>query len=215
MSSTEENKEATAQSHSTPLDEEQTSTPPVEEGGALDLGKKKKKKPKKDAAEDGDAPAEEGNGGIDLALKKKKKKKGKGDDEFAAKLAALDLDKEGGDDKQDEQAGDAAQGTGIWQHDQTTPISYDLLLGRFYDLLTEKNPDHASTGSRSYKIPPPQCLREGNKKTIFANIEDITKRSRSPRMSLLALALVDSGGGLTICHLTPAFVRLYADILLQ
>lgn len=178
MSSTEENKEATAISHSTPADEEEPTTPP-EDGGALDFGKKKKKKPKKETAEDGEAPAEEAaTDGIDQTLKKKKKKKDKAktEEEFAAKLAALGLGKDG-EEKTDEQAGDQEKGTGIWQHDQTTPITYNLLLGRFFDLLAEKNPDHASTGSRSYKIPPPQCLREGNKKTIFANIEDITKRS--------------------------------------
>ncbi|KAI1355140.1 domain found in IF2B/IF5-domain-containing protein [Xylaria sp. FL0043] len=194
MSSTEDNKEATAISHSTPSEEEEPTTPPPEDG-ALDLGKKKKKKPKKDAAEDGDAPADDApaaDGGIDLSLKKKKKKKVKTDDEFAAKLAALDLDKEG-EEKSDEQAGDAEKGTGIWQHDQTTPITYNLLLGRFFDLLAEKNPDHASTGSRSYKIPPPQCLREGNKKTIFANIEDITKRMKRSSEHVTAYLFTELG----------------------
>ncbi|KAI0812045.1 domain found in IF2B/IF5-domain-containing protein [Xylaria sp. FL0064] len=194
MSSTEDNKEATAISHSTPSEEEEPTTPPPEDG-ALDLGKKKKKKPKKDAAEDGDAPAADApaaDGGIDLSLKKKKKKKVKTDDEFAAKLAALDLDKEG-EEKSDEQAGDAEKGTGIWQHDQTTPITYNLLLGRFFDLLAEKNPDHASTGSRSYKIPPPQCLREGNKKTIFANIEDITKRMKRSSEHVTAYLFTELG----------------------
>ncbi|KAI3317957.1 domain found in IF2B/IF5-domain-containing protein [Xylariaceae sp. AK1471] len=193
MSSTEENKETTAMSHSTPAEEEPT-TPPPEDDGALDLGKKKKKKPKKETTEeDGEAPADEAADGIDLTLKKKKKKKVKGDDEFAAKLAALDLDKEGGEEKSDEQAGDAEKGTGIWQHDQTTPIGYNLLLGRFFDLLTEKNPDHASTGSRSYKIPPPQCLREGNKKTIFANIEDITKRMKRSSEHVTAYLFTELG----------------------
>ncbi|KAI0424790.1 domain found in IF2B/IF5-domain-containing protein [Xylaria sp. FL1042] len=194
MSSTEENKEATAISHSTPPEEEEPTTPP-EDGGALDLGKKKKKKPKKDAAEDGEAPADDApaaDGGIDLSLKKKKKKKPKTDDEFAAKLAALDLDKEG-EEKSDEQAGDSEKGTGIWQHDQTAPITYNLLLGRFFDLLAEKNPDHASTGSRSYKIPPPQCLREGNKKTIFANIEDITKRMKRSSEHVTAYLFTELG----------------------
>jgi len=51
-----------------------------------------------------------------------------------------------------------------------------LLLGRFFSLLNNHNPDLMSTGSKSYKIPPPQCLREGNKKTIFANIAEICKR---------------------------------------
>lgn len=114
----------------------------------------------------------------DLGIKKKKKKpKAKeGDDDFAAKLAALDLDKEGGDAAAEEQAQDGDMlvslpghstppwpragrftsvagatkhtewashlkvthtdkisfnrkvGTGIWKHDDTTPIKYDLLL---------------------------------------------------------------------------------------
>ncbi|KAI0206798.1 domain found in IF2B/IF5-domain-containing protein [Astrocystis sublimbata] len=204
MSSTEDNKEATAISHSTPSDEE-VPTPPVEDGapadeeGVLDLGKKKKKKPKVEAeaetAEDGEAPAgDESNvvGGIDLSLKKKKKKKPKTEDEFAAKLAALDLEKDG-EEKTDDQAGDAEKGTGIWQHDQATPITYNLLLGRFFDLLAEKNPDHASTGSRSYKIPPPQCLREGNKKTIFANIEEITKRMKRSSEHVTAYLFTELG----------------------
>ncbi|RYC64228.1 hypothetical protein CHU98_g1999 [Xylaria longipes] len=202
MSSTEENKEATAISHSTPSEEEEPTSPPEDgtpaEDGALDLGKKKKKKPKKETTEDDDAAADESNvvGGIDLSLKKKKKKtekkKVKTEDEFAAKLAALDLDKEG-EEKSDDQAGDPEKGTGIWQHDQNHPITYNLLLGRFFDLLAEKNPDHASTGSRSYKIPPPQCLREGNKKTIFANIEDITKRMKRSSEHVTAYLFTELG----------------------
>jgi len=67
-------------------------------------------------------------------------------------------------------------GTGIWAHDDTRPIGYELLLKRFFQLVNEHNPDILSSGSKSYKIPPPQCLREGNKKTIFANIAEICKR---------------------------------------
>ncbi|KAH8911003.1 hypothetical protein BR93DRAFT_308587 [Coniochaeta sp. PMI_546] len=78
----------------------------------------------------------------------------------------------------DEQDGDMEKGTGIWAHDESKIINYDPLLSRFFVLLTQKNPDHASSGSKSYKIPPPQCLREGNKKTIFANIADICKRMK-------------------------------------
>lgn len=47
---------------------------------------------------------------IDLGIKKKKSNKKKvpkeGEDDFAAKLAALDLDKEGGEAAADEQAQD-------------------------------------------------------------------------------------------------------------
>ncbi|KAJ0119118.1 eukaryotic translation initiation factor 2 beta subunit [Diaporthe amygdali] len=162
----------------------ETETPPPEAGDdGLDLGLMKKKKKKVKIADDaepaGDDAAAEGD---DLGIKKKKKKpKAKeGDDDFAAKLAALDLDKEGGDAAAEEQAqdGDMKVGTGIWKHDDTTPIKYDLLLSRFFSLLSEKNPDHATGAAKSYKIPPPQCMREGNKKTIFANLPEICKRMK-------------------------------------
>lgn len=148
--------------------------------------KKKSKTPKADdgEAEDVEAPAD---GGLDLSMKKKKKKKvpKEGEDDFAAKLAALNIEKEGEDgetaapeEAKPVDAGDMEKGTGIWQHDETKQIGYDLLLSRFFTLLAQKNPDHASSGSRSYKIPPPQCLREGNKKTIFANLNEICKRMK-------------------------------------
>jgi translation initiation factor 2 subunit 2 len=157
------------------------------------MKKKKSKKPKAEdgegettAAADGDGAT--ADGGLDLSMKKKKKKKAPkdGEDDFTAKLAALDIEKEGEEDDvsgataepKTTDDGDMEKGTGIWQHDELKPIGYELLLGRFFSLLAQKNPDHASSGSRSYKIPPPQCLREGNKKTIFANLAEICKRMK-------------------------------------
>lgn len=158
----------------------------------------KKKKSKKPKAEDADAEGGEAvaeDGGLDLSSmkKKKKSKKPKEDaevEDFAAKVAALEL--EGKDDEEGvEEAeapaaeekkvvdhGDMEKGTGLWQHDSEVKIPYEQLLSRFFFMLAQKNPDHASSGSRSYKIPPPQCLREGNKKTIFANIAEICKRMK-------------------------------------
>lgn len=157
------------------LDEQLAGEQPAEDGG-LDLTMKKKKKKKKTEDADGAEPTEGADGaaddgGLDLSMKKKKKKKAAKDDEFAAKLAALDLDKEGEAEgakpsKDEAQSGDMEKGTGIWQHDESRAVSYDLLLGRFFSLLAQKNPDHAMSGSRSYKIPPPQCMREGNKVSI-------------------------------------------------
>ncbi|KPI35800.1 putative eukaryotic translation initiation factor 2 subunit beta [Cyphellophora attinorum] len=149
------------------------------------LAKKKKKssKPKADEA-DGDAPAA-ADGEFDAsALKKKKKKsvKPKADESFEAKLASAGLEED--EDKPVaasdavEDAGDLEAGTGVWAHDGTTPISYNLLLHRFFKLVNEYNPDILAGANRAYKIPPPQCLREGNKKTIFANIADISKRMK-------------------------------------
>lgn len=115
--------------------------------------------------------------------KKKKSKKPKEDvaDDFEAQLAATQgQDKEGEDAEPatEEVEGDMMKGTGIWQHDNSTPVPYNMLLNRFFTLLHSQHPDLMSSGSKSYKIPPPQCLREGNKKTIFANISEICKRMK-------------------------------------
>lgn len=148
----------------------------------------KKKKPKKskegEASDGGDTAATTADGEFDpTALKKKKKKKPtkttEGDD-FDAKLAEAGVG-EGdgsGEGHTDSQEGDMEKGTGIWQHNATQPIGYTLLLSRFFSILQDHHPDILSSGSKSYKIPPPQCLREGNKKTIFANIADICKRMK-------------------------------------
>jgi translation initiation factor 2 subunit 2 len=177
--------------------------------GDLDLSllKKKKKKAKKDedgegaeGADEGAAAPAEGEEAIDLSMKKKKKKKvTKEDDEFAKKLEALKLEGKEGEEAAPavaeigEQEGDMEKGTGIWQHDESKTISYDPLLGRFFALLAQKNPDHASSGTRSYKIPPPQCLREGNKKTIFANIAEICKRMKRTDEHVTAYLFAELG----------------------
>ena len=147
------------------------------------LAKKKKKSSKPKTEDADDAPAADGD--FDASMLKKKKKKStkpKVDDSFEAKLASAGLEE--GEDKDDEetdtadQKGDLDAGTGIWQHDASAPISYSLLLHRFFKLVNEFNPDILEGGNRSYKIPPPQCLREGNKKTIFVNIAEISKRMK-------------------------------------
>ncbi|KAI4182176.1 MAG: hypothetical protein L6R41_006145 [Letrouitia leprolyta] len=150
--------------------------------------KKKSKKPKEaEATEGGDDAPPAADGEFDATtLKKKKKKKTPkttGGDDFEAKLAEAGLGDEGEGaaatppvQEAPVEEGDFEKGTGIWAHDATQPITYPLLLSRFFTLLHSHHPDLLSSGSKSYKIPPPQCLREGNKKTIFANIADICKR---------------------------------------
>ena len=168
-----------------------TSDPAVDEVNELfkGLGKKKKsKKPKDDAAEEGDdasaAPAADGEFDPSALKKKKKKKVPKETDDFEAQLAKRGVGAEGEAeaapaDKEEELVdGDMDIGTGIWQHDETRPIRYDKLLERFFAHLHKAHPDLLAGGSKSYVIPPPQCLREGNKKTIFANIPDICKRMK-------------------------------------
>lgn len=160
------------------------------------LSKKKKttKKPK-DAEGDGDgdgdeAPAATADGEFDPAMMKKKKKKStkKTDTgDFEAKLAEAGVEQqaagegEGDESKAEAEAvpeGDLEAGTGIWAHDCSQAIPYSLLASRFFSLIQSHHPDMLSSGAKSYKIPPPQCLREGNRRTIFANIADICKRMK-------------------------------------
>lgn len=150
---------------------------------------KKKKKKKDTSEENGDeAPADEG--GFDpTALKKRKKKvpKEPAVDSFDAQLAEAGvLPRETGEEGdaevpaevRPEDAGDLLAGTGVWNATSTVDLTYPLLLTRFFTLLRSQHPDLAGDGRRNYKIPPPQVLREGNKKTIFANISDICKRMK-------------------------------------
>jgi translation initiation factor 2 subunit 2 len=168
------------------------------DGLDLSLMKKKKKKVKKEDEEGADSGAAAGDEeAIDLSMKKKKKKKApKEEDEFAKKLEALNL--EGGEGaeapaEEGAQEGDMDKGTGIWGHNESRTINYNPLLSRFFALLAQKNPDHASTGTRSYKIPPPQCLREGNKKTIFANLPEICKRMKRADEHVTAYLFAELG----------------------
>lgn len=139
---------------------------------------KKKKKPKKTEDESTEAaPAADGE--FDpSSLKKKKKKTKPKDDDFEAKLAQAGVETAEEPTPTGEQEGDWEKGTGVFAHDNNTAIAYPLLLDRFFNLLNHFNPGILDGGSKSYKIPPPQCLREGNKKTIFANISDICKRMK-------------------------------------
>ena len=154
------------------------------------MNKKKKKSSSKKKEGGEEEAAADGDGAADFdatVMKKKKKKSSKpktGDTgDFEAKLAEAGVGEEGGEtatpaDENEAQEGDLEKGTGIWNHNAAAPISYNLLLTRFFSLVNQYNPDILSSGTKSYKIPPPQCLREGNKKTIFANIADICKRMK-------------------------------------
>ena len=154
------------------------------------LAKKKKssKKPKEESADGDEEATPAADSEFDpTALKKKKKKKpakAADTDDFEAKLAEAGVNEGGEADgeaapaKEGDQDGDMELGTGIWQHDETKPVRYEKLLERFFNHLHSAHPDLMSSGSKSYVIPPPQCLREGNKKTIFANIPDICKRMK-------------------------------------
>ncbi|ORZ23636.1 domain found in IF2B/IF5-domain-containing protein [Absidia repens] len=139
-----------------------------------DLKKKKKKKSKPvedDAAEEGAAPegAEED---LDFGALKKKKKKKKNMAEFEAELA----EQQGGDDDDNNANDDSTKASSeeAWLKSDRD-YTYDELLGRVFDILRQNNPELVGEKKR-YTIVPPSIHREGNKKTIFANVADISKR---------------------------------------
>jgi translation initiation factor 2 subunit 2 len=165
--------------------------------------KKKSKKPKDADAEDGDEAAAGADGELDLtALKKKKKKSTKKADvgDFEAKLAEAGVAEEGAGAGEEKEAptdqlpeGDHETGTGIWAHDATQAIPYQLLVTRFFSLIQSHHPDLLSSGSKSYRIPPPQCLREGNRRTIFANIAEICKRMKRSEDHVMQFLFAELG----------------------
>lgn len=186
--------------------------PPPEDGG-LDLSLLKKKKKKKkaedadgdadaDADADGDGDAEDEaapaeDGGLDLTIKKKKKRvkkvEGTEEDEFTAKLKQLEVKDAEEAEEAAQEEGDMETGTGVWSHQESKTIPYTLLLSRFFTVLSQKNPDHSLSGTKSYKIPPPQCMREGNRKTVFANIADICKRMKRTEEHVTAYLFAELG----------------------
>ncbi|PVZ99928.1 hypothetical protein BB558_004040 [Smittium angustum] len=71
-----------------------------------------------------------------------------------------------------------AKASDVWQGSDRD-YSFNELLGRFYSILRENNPELAGE-KRKYTIVPPQIVRDGNKKSIFANLPDICKRMHRP-----------------------------------
>ncbi|KAF5100878.1 hypothetical protein D0Z03_000730 [Geotrichum reessii] len=156
-----------------------------------DLSTKKKKKKsssKEDAGDDADAAAAEGDA-PDFEFKKKKKKK--------SKSVAADFDaqlKEAGvkEDKQSQQSQSAEDYLSVNERGEKD-FTYEQLLSKFFTILRDNNPDLASdrTGQK-YKIPPPSVIRDG-KKSIFANIKEISDRMHRPTEHVIQFLFAELG----------------------
>ena len=149
----------------------------------LDLSDKKKKKKKVDRTaemEAMDAPES-----LDLALKKKKKKK-----------KERTLDELEGDAGDENAQGGNAGGKHPWSG-TTREYNYDELLGRVFNILNEKNPELAGTKKRVL-LKPPEVVREGTKKTVFANFFDLCKmmNRNSEHVQQFLLAELGTSGSL-------------------
>lgn len=65
----------------------------------------------------------------------------------------------------------------LWLQEPDRDYTYTELLGRFYSLLFASHPSMSRGGGKKrYTIAPPNVQREGSKRTLFANIEDICKK---------------------------------------
>ncbi|KAG0083658.1 hypothetical protein BGZ93_009164 [Podila epicladia] len=148
--------------------------------------KKKKKKVKVEddaAAEGGEEAAAEGES-FDFGDMKKKKKKSKKVD-FSAFEDGQDQEGEDGardpDDPfaadDDEGARSTSKGTESEEGwiGSNRDYTYTELLSRVFKILRQNNPELAGEKKR-YTIVPPSVMRDGNKKTVFANVADICKR---------------------------------------
>ena len=141
-----------------------------------EFGKKKKKKKDKTADEGEDLDAEFGT---------KKKKK-------SSKKKTVEL--EDGEEA-DVYAGEGRDGTntgsGTSWDGTTRDYHYDEMLGRVFGILREKNPQ-LSEKSKTI-IKPPQVLREGTKKTVFANLMEICNAMHRPSEHVTQYLLAELG----------------------
>ncbi|EGW30073.1 uncharacterized protein SPAPADRAFT_144780 [Spathaspora passalidarum NRRL Y-27907] len=151
---------------------ESEGTPAVED--ELFSGLKKKKKKSTKAFEMSPTPGEEdlSSSFDDLTLKKKKKKK-------STKTTADDFEQQLEEAGIEEVPAEATEEDG---NVSSGGFTYEELLSRFFTILKTNNPELA--GDRSgpkFRIPPPICQREGSKKTLFANVQEIaTVLQRNP-----------------------------------
>jgi len=153
-----------------------TSVPAITLGTSEDLDfselKKKKKSSKKKATFDLEA--------FEKELHEFKSKDANADDEedIPDGEHLNDIDEaELGDDVFDRSEAPAGvdQGTEPWLGSDRD-YTYQELLTRFYASLHASNPSLLTSNGKRYTIAPPSIHREGNKKSIFANISDICKR---------------------------------------
>jgi len=129
--------------------------------------KKKKKSTKKKAMEDFEKELNEA---------KAKDDADEGELDDGAHLDELD-EAELGDDPfaRNEAPAGIDSGTEPWLGSDRD-YTYPELLTRFYASLHAANPSLLTSTGKRYTIAPPQILREGVRKSIFANVADICKR---------------------------------------
>ncbi|KAJ8102499.1 domain found in IF2B/IF5-domain-containing protein [Lipomyces tetrasporus] len=188
---------------------EETPDPEVDELTDMFAGLKKKKKkstssaPLEPADDEpaADAGAEDNIEDFDFGSQKKKKKKKVADvSAFEQQLeeAGVNEEEEVGEDDETfekpeaEEEGEGEEEEAGWLNSDRE-YTYEELLHRFFKILRTNNPELAGERGQRYKIPPPSVMREGNKKTIFANLKDISDRMHRPYEHVMQFLFAELG----------------------
>jgi len=171
---------------------------------------KKKKKKKKAAAENPEEEEEDDGtfGTFDLSKMPKKKKRPKmdADAEFEAAIAAAQAvaasknpaQKDGAEEEgeessaaqeeeEEEEQGPPVQDAPVW-HGSDRAYTYDELLCRIFGML---NPDISS--KKAFKMKPPVVVREGTKRVVLVNFQEIVLSMNRLPEHLLSFMLAELG----------------------
>jgi len=101
-----------------------------------------------------------------------------------------DDDKENDSGNEDDEDEKKPKGLPVW-HGTDRDYTYGELTERIFSMLLENNPELAKSKRKPMK--PPQVFREGTKKTVWANFQEICKlMSRQPD-HVLSYALAELG----------------------
>lgn len=117
---------------------------------------------------------------FDMSMKKKKKKTGSATASITAEEEATAV------------AGEGAEKMNALEAASETFYDYEFLLKRIYENLRENNPE-LSGDKRKLTLVPPQVIREGSKKTAFANITDLARRLNRTTEHLTSFLLAELG----------------------
>ncbi|KAJ3280659.1 hypothetical protein HDU79_011479 [Rhizoclosmatium sp. JEL0117] len=147
--------------------------PATENVDEFNFGDKKKKKKKHDLAE------------FEQMLKKEKQDEadaaGDDGDDLNGDENDANEDIYGNPTNDDDDDNDASNnndeaGDEIWLG-TTRDYTYAELLSRVFRIIRQNNPDLIGE-KKKYTLVPPQVMKEGTKKSIFANVVDIARRMR-------------------------------------
>jgi len=162
---------------------DQLSSPSKSSGGTVE-----DEKTKKDAtATDAEAPAEDVDDEFSLSLKKKKKKKA------PKPTAAAETGAEPEVIADVKLPSTVPQETGVLAAgDSERDYNYTELMERVFALLREKNPQLAGQRKR-HVMPPPQLVRVGTRKTMWANFNQIAQLMHRSPEHVMSFMLAELG----------------------